>query len=335
MEEIELESEQIDVEKIMKEIKEKIRKRKEIGAHYTRDIDIYSSSIDTYNASSDISYINGQSTIANYSYLIESHRGILGNLLVKGRHLVHEEVKRYVDPVFLMQSEWNATAARLIKKNEIRVSSIDDRMRRIGKQIISSDTIPKYKENSFGELTEEGLLGIIHPHTYLIDCIRAYATKSAGDGVPKILEIGIDDGAFSIYLSSLFDFEVYGIGSSVDAISHSIENNEKLRGSAKFMLFDSSDICAFKEKYFDIAFSRGTLEHYDNTSIIKLLSMQQSIAKYVIFSVKSIFSPISGHMHGNKGRIEEWDTILYNAGFNVLKLEYYPDNQYLLGIVGE
>jgi hypothetical protein len=325
----------IDVENIMEKIKENIRKRKESGTYYTRDFDLYDTSMDKYNASSDINFINGKSNLVNFSYLIDSHRGHLGKLLVKGRHLVHEEAKRYVDPVFLMQSEWNAATARLIKENEIRVSSINERVSRLEQLVLSSNTVTKNKEDSFEELTEEKLFDTIHPHEYFLDIVQAYAIKSAGEKVPKILEIGIDSGAISIYLSRKWNIEVYGIESSIDALFHSLENNEKMGGSAKFMLIDYFDLNTLKDNYFDIAFSQSTLEHFDNQSIIELLSRQKNIAKYVIFSVKSVFSPVSGYKTGKKGRIDDWATFLNSTGFNVLQLEYYLNDQYILGIIGE
>lgn len=46
--------------------------------------------------------------INNKYYQIESHRFIIGSLLVKGRQLVHGEVRRYLDPIIMMQNELNS-----------------------------------------------------------------------------------------------------------------------------------------------------------------------------------------------------------------------------------
>ena len=51
--------------------------------------------------------INSACDIDNDNYNITSHRLITGKILVKGRELVHGEVKRYVDSMILKQNEFN------------------------------------------------------------------------------------------------------------------------------------------------------------------------------------------------------------------------------------
>ena len=45
--------------------------------------------------------------LMNDGYVISSHRPILGKALVKGRELVHGEVRRYLDPIISQQTELN------------------------------------------------------------------------------------------------------------------------------------------------------------------------------------------------------------------------------------
>jgi len=71
----------------------------------------------------DIEYINHNWDINNSSYYISSHRPIIGDILVKGRELVHAEVCRYVDPMVWKQKEFNERVVRI--QNQI-MKKVDD-----------------------------------------------------------------------------------------------------------------------------------------------------------------------------------------------------------------
>ena len=62
----------------------------------------------------DLDYINSNWDTQNNSYFISSHRPVVGKFLIKGRELVHGEVRRYVDPVVWKQTEFNRSAVRLL-----------------------------------------------------------------------------------------------------------------------------------------------------------------------------------------------------------------------------
>lgn len=68
------------------------------------------------NLDQDLAIINQHWNISNDEYRIFSHRRILGPLLVRGRRLVHGEVRRYVDPIFLQQREFNASVVRILNR---------------------------------------------------------------------------------------------------------------------------------------------------------------------------------------------------------------------------
>jgi len=325
----------IDIEKVMKEIKEKVRKRKELGTYFTQEIDSRGVLIDKYNICSDINYLNGKSNLSNYSYLIDSHRGQFGKLLVKGRQIVHEEVKRYVDPIFLMQSEWNAAAGRVIREYDVRLSYATERLKTLEQKVSSNERIDTFNDDCYDELSEEKLLTTIHQHEYFLDIIRSYALKSESEKKPKIIGIGSKSGVFSIYLSKKSNFDVYEIENSIYTLFHALKNNEKLGGDVKFMLVDYFNLNTLKTKYFDVAFSQGTLENFDVDSIIKILWNLKNLAKYVVFSISPEFSFFGEKSTDDEYKIVELNTFLKNAGFNVLLLEYYADNNYIIGLIGE
>jgi SAM-dependent methyltransferase len=62
----------------------------------------------------DLQFINSHWDIHNTSYFISSHHPHIGKFLVKGRRLVHGEVRRYVDPMVSLQSDLNLRAIRIL-----------------------------------------------------------------------------------------------------------------------------------------------------------------------------------------------------------------------------
>ena len=64
-----------------------------------------------------LTYINTYWEIRNNSYFISSHRLGFGKALIKGRELLHNEVRRYVDPMISKQNEFNRSVVEVL--NEI------------------------------------------------------------------------------------------------------------------------------------------------------------------------------------------------------------------------
>ncbi len=119
MDTLEIKDEEIDVEKIMEKIRENIDTRKKDGIYTENEPEIMS---ETFSAVSPIKrdipegleFIN-YCDISNESYTISSHRPVTGKFLIEGRKMVHGEVRRYVDPVFQKQKEFNFGVADVVK----------------------------------------------------------------------------------------------------------------------------------------------------------------------------------------------------------------------------
>ncbi len=117
---IEIRDDDINVEEIMEKIRENIRRRKASGELSPDSDSAGLSSIENCQSSGlndaiqrDLSYINTNWGIHNNSYFISSHHPHIGKFLVKGRQLVHGEVRRYVDPMISRQTVLNASTARI------------------------------------------------------------------------------------------------------------------------------------------------------------------------------------------------------------------------------
>jgi O-antigen chain-terminating methyltransferase len=130
---IEIRDEEIDVEEIMRKIRENIKDRRESGTGEMNDLidePIQTAEIGESNTDylqQEIDYLNRYMDI-HAEYSISSHRPIMGRFLIKGRQLVHEEVRRYIDLIVGKQIEFNAHVARLING---LIPDIDDKNRKV------------------------------------------------------------------------------------------------------------------------------------------------------------------------------------------------------------
>lgn len=131
MDRFDIPDEGTNVEELMRKIKENIKTRRAIDLCANAG-DMTGMRVDEAegNASSekgdpkDWDYVKSNWDIQNNNYSISSHRRILGRVLVKGRELVHGEVRRYVDPMVWKQKEFNASIVRILNDIAVRLGGI-------------------------------------------------------------------------------------------------------------------------------------------------------------------------------------------------------------------
>lgn len=129
MDTFEIKDEEIDVENIMRQIRENIKKRKDSGA-YSKEMEAMINEplqpplagAEHGDLQSDLNYINSNWDI-NAEYVISSHRKILGKPLVWGRQLIHSETRRYVDLINGKQIEFNAHVAGALKGFDAKINA--------------------------------------------------------------------------------------------------------------------------------------------------------------------------------------------------------------------
>jgi hypothetical protein len=384
-----IDDDEIDAEQIMEAIRNNIQKRKHSGAYNDSlpEIQLKEAKklkLDTiiYEVSKDFEYITMNYGVQNKSYIISSHRRLLGYFLVKGRKLVNGEVKRYFDPTIVKQNEFNACIVRIfrfllgkskedslkLREMNLKQESLDNKISELDKKVEElnstlfpelDDTVAKISEldkkveelnSTFfpelddtvaetpwgeyysGDIKEEDLIGNINHHDFFISLIEEYAQKASGNHVPKLIEVGIGTATMSIYFSRK-SYEVLGLDNDINVIFNAMDTNERLGGHAKFVMMDANDLKYMRKQHFDISFSQGVLEHYDNKGILRMLSNQLEIAKYVVFSVPSIHYPKREFGNERKMTVEEWESILQDAGFNVLRVDYYRENTQIACVV--
>jgi O-antigen chain-terminating methyltransferase len=135
MDTLEINSDEVNVEEIMKKIRDNIQKKgievypKEFGEpqnnilikeFYNRD-----------SIKNNLEYINSNWDIQNNSYLISSHRPAVGKVLIKGRELVHGEVRRYVSPIVQKQTVFNENVVSIFNNLASNINSLDNKIEQI------------------------------------------------------------------------------------------------------------------------------------------------------------------------------------------------------------
>ena len=98
------------------------------------------------------------------------------------------------------------------------------------------------------------------------------------------------------------------------------QNSAYLNGKVIFQIADAHNL-PFNNDSFDLCFSQGFFEHFDDEDIIKLIQEQLRVAKVIIFSVPTFWYPIQDFGDERLMKKEEWLEIL--SQFNIEKAVYY------------
>jgi len=191
----------------------------------------------------------------------------------------------------------------------------------------------KWRELYKLNISEDLLKNNIDHHNYIIDLISKYAIQLSQNSIPRLAEVGIGTATMSIHFSKIF-YDVLGIDIDPIIVSRAMDANKRLGGYAKFICLDAFDLQKFfKERLFDVAFSQGTMEHFDNDNIKKIIDAQLHIAKCVIFSVPSINYPYSEFGNERKMNISEWEVLLKSFGYTVEHIAYYQEGDWHIAVV--
>lgn len=168
----EADEQEINVEEIMRKIRENIRERKGPGV-FSDNLGgaqqgfLTEASLNGSSIQRDLEYLNSNWDVQNNSYFISSHRPVVGKFLIMGRDLVHGEVRRYMDPVVWKQTEFNGSTTRLLNdaagkftyfnsKIEQLQSEIDSRIEQLKPELGSKiEQLRPEFENKINQLKSE------------------------------------------------------------------------------------------------------------------------------------------------------------------------------------
>lgn len=159
-------------------------------------------------------------------------------------------------------------------------------------------------------------LGNLRPHSTLFEEIILEKPS-------KLLEMGVGTGSMSIFLSHL-GFTVIGADNNEKVINKASKLSEKLNGKVEFVKADAYNLVdKFGTDYFDIIFSQGFFEHFDDEEIVKLINEQLKVGKVVFISVPSNFYPRKDLGNERLLSVDEWKEILDNANIQFDYIKYY------------
>ena len=137
----------------------------------------------------------------------------------------------------------------------------------------------------------------------------------------KVLEAGCGTGLVAGYLQKL-GLQVTALDLSQKVLDYAkkIATNSNVLSPCKYEQGDILNL-KYKDKAFDVVFSNGVLEHFNDEELVKILSNQMRISKYVIFGIPSTYFGMNEKMLGNERSltVSEWKKIINRAGGRVVE----------------
>jgi O-antigen chain-terminating methyltransferase len=305
---IKIQDKEVDVKKIMEKIRKNIQKRKEEQKvveveDLERKTEIQNL---PHNLHHDLYFINANWDIENKTYRIFSHRKILGPALIKGRELVHDEVKRYADPVFWKQKEFNSSTVRILNHFSKEVPEIKE-------QLDESLDINYYKfENKFrGSETDIKNRQRIH--------IPYFQSKK------NVLDIGCGRGEF-LELLKENGTKAKGIDIDKKMIEHC-----KKKG-LDVIFFDAFDYLeSIPDNSLEGIFMAHVIEHFKPKKIVKIINLSyKKLKKGSYFIIETVnpksFASLSNFnidlSHVKLLHPSLMEFLLLSAGFKKMEVKF-------------
>jgi len=145
----------------------------------------------------------------------------------------------------------------------------------------------------------------------------------------KILEVGSGTGIVCSQLASE-GFDVTGIDVNEHIIKLAKELEREYFGERKVKYIKKSMFeLDFQEKEFDLAYSVGVLEHFDDNMIMDTIKQQLRIAKKVIIVIPTRWFDDDETLHGDDRflTLKHWRNMINKSGGKVIKEYSYPFKQ--------
>ena len=140
----------------------------------------------------------------------------------------------------------------------------------------------------------------------------------------KVIELGSGTGILALKISTMGN-EVTALDKDIDMIKLSKKYfaNKFLNSNIKYVCCDIMD---FKtRKKFDVCYSIGLLEHYNDEDIINLINKQFEFSNYVIFGIPTKYFDEGKKMYGNERylTIRQWRKLIKNSNCKVIEESSY------------
>ena len=162
----------------------------------------------------------------------------------------------------------------------------------------------------------------------LLNLIKKYAVSK------KIIEAGSGTGILSTYLASLgYDVTALDVDDKILKLATNIASKCFAKNKPKFVKKSIFEL-DYPNGFFDVSFSNGVLEHFNNDEIINTLKQQMEIANIVIFGIPTKYFNKEEAMYGNERymKMTYWRKLIQKANGNILeeKSMHYMDFKHRL-----
>lgn len=175
------------------------------------------------------------------------------------------------------------------------------------KEILSSSSIEKYIEEKLSTKKK------------VINLINKYATNHS------ILELGAGTGVLALYISTLNNNYVDALDKDIDMIDLSKKYflDKFPKANINYICDDIRNIKDIVK--YDVGYSIGILEHYEDREIIKLIQKQISICNYVIIGIPTRYFDEDKKMYGNERYLplNYWRDLIKKSNCRIIEESSY------------
>ena len=171
-------------------------------------------------------------------------------------------------------------------------------------------------------LSERFITDNMEHHIRFVELVEELAHTAAAGRTPRLLEAGAGSAAFALAFSRR-NFDVTAVDNDPLMVLRAQHIAGRLGGYVRILCMDLADLALLAPRSFDVVFSQGTFEHFDNDTIVAYLNQQLHVGCYVVFSVPSLFWPNRDFLNERKMTTDEWKVILERVDADLLHLSYY------------
>lgn len=133
------------------------------------------------------------------------------------------------------------------------------------------------------------------------------------------MEAGCGSGITSIHISRL-GYKVTGIDIDREMLAFAKNLKNETKTLVNFEIADLYDL-GYKNGSFDLIFSSGVLEHFDDENIVKIINSEIKASSKVIISVPSMVIGVENKIFGDERLMskDEWLEIIKKTNGEVLE----------------
>lgn len=295
----EINGSEINIKDIERQIQDNIIYRKKLGAYSTDVEDIIKQPLlpppGTLSQNrTDLSSHADSNWDIHAEYKISSHRPIIGRLLVWGRRLINNEVKRYVDILIGKQSEFNSHMVSILKDSNSRIDDIDNKINNSNSRI---DDIGNKINNEIGSKRKDGAMKSNDIMNYFVfedkyrGSIEEIKKKQSiyieyFKDCKNVLDIGCGRGEFLTLLKEN-NTNGKGIDINEDMILYCQKNSLNVEKIDAISYLQS-----LKDKSMDGIFSSQVVEHLQLDELLTLIKLCYDKMQYGTYIVMETINPL-------------------------------------------